>query len=894
MVSTLPCESDAGVVAHSKASLAAIYDEVDWGALFSQELEKSSGSHVAPAEGSERRRLTSSQSAESTLHTPHNGERSRPSGIVVSEQSRLSMSRRSRSVSWVAGEQQEVRFFRKEDVVPPPSAGPPPSKTEKWEPRPDEIASSGSDSSDSSDESDQMSSHLDGEVRSSLASVLTQQSIFDLCTPKAKSPTQKSSLRHGSAFGLDASTQDNDPQTAPPAGERNSPARNGTVPAVSAGSSPARGSSDIADRERSSRPQDSAIVSDTSSRTVDGNPLSPSADAIETRPPLRGDERDIAPTGSQRKRSSGVDRLLEKSTDRGGMRDSGLSGNEDTSAILPLESDIDLFAQRLQRLEERVAAETGVLDSISSTLAENTATLTESAQESRSEIGSWLGKTTGAAHNPARGSLVLSDDGVIQARPQPMGDIGKSHSLEKNFIGGGKDKRKANDVPKIQLHRHRVDSDGSSNASNGNGRRFSDVAKSNRDAAEESALPLGSSKSQNYDAGHTCIGTPGRALERMESEAGDSGSQSVTTPRSVPWADSKVSGSQSVKPSGSSPWRPSRTGATGVSGSARVPHAVPNGLGNDSASKLAGKPVEQWDETDVASWVASLSAIPDGIAEVVHAHAITGPVLLSLSSDDLAGLNIKKFGHRRLLVLAANELRRAVEGIFSPSGSASQASSNGNLPVQSSPTPNIHMQANSTQLPTKSSQSVQTTKPAPKTTKSPSRYDRAPQLVQANSLSMNRTRSAHVLPPNSLGGLGSACMTGADRARMPAKRFQGAGGHRENSGQRSPAMPGSSSPSAPRRATDAKQWLSPTSSPRHPGSTVPQPLGRVVQVPTMSQPPHSPGRSVSPFMGRPGKSTTTISTLALRREVSSPVRFQCVGPTTSVVQRLTSRPGILT
>jgi len=891
MVSTLPSDSEAKVVAHSKASLAAIYDEVDWGALFSQGLEKASGTHVAPVEGRERRRLTSSQSAESTLHTPHNGERSRPSGIVVSEQSRLSMSRRSRSVSWVAGEQQEVRFFRKEDVLPPPSGGPPPSKTEKWEPRPDDIASSDSESSDASDEADLGSSHLDGEVRSSLASVLSTQSIFDLCSPKTKSPTQKSSLRQGSAFGHDSSTQDTDPQTVAPAGERNSPARSSTTPAASTGSSPARGSSDIADRERSSLPQDPATVSDTSGRTADGNPLSPNADAIETRSFLRGDKRDIAPNGSQRKRSSGVERLLEKSTDHDRMRESG------TSAILPLESDFDLIAQRVQRLEELFAAETGVLHSISSTLAENTATLTESAQESGSEIDSSLEKTTVAAHHQARGSLVHSDDGVapvIQARPQPMADMVMSQSLETNFIvERGKDKKKANDVPKIQLHRHRVDSDERSKVSNGHGRRFSDVAKSNRDAAEESALPLGSSKSQNHAAGHACSGMPDRASARLESEAGDSGSQYVATPRSVPWADSNVSGSRSVKPPGSSPCRPSKTGATGVSGSARVPHAAPNGLGNDSASKLAGKPVEQWDETDVASWVASLSALPDGIAEVVHAHAITGPVLLSLSSEDLAGLNIKKFGHRRLLVLAANELRKAVDGTLPPSRSASYASSNGNLPVQSSPTPNIHMQANSKQLPTQSSQSVQTTKPGPKTTKSPSRYDRPAQLVQANSLSLNRTRSAHVLQPNSLGVLGSACMNGADRACMPARRFQGAGGHPENSGQRSPAMPRASSPSALRRTADAKRGLSPTSSPRHPRSAVPPPLGRVVQVPTMSQQPHS-GRSVSPFIGGPGKSTTTVSTLPFRREVSSPVRLHCVGPTTSLVQCLTSRPGILT
>jgi len=334
-------------------------------------------------------------------------------------------------------------------------------------------------------------------------------------------------------------------------------------------------------------------------------------------------------------RSSGADEgrgsgPSDKSTDRSGEMRQEIA---DTSAILPLAV---VFDKKLQRLEERVEADTGVLASISTTLAENTATRTEPAQESGSETDSWIGKMMGAASDPTRGSLVLSDDGVahvVQAKPQPMADMVMvmSQSLERNLLGErGEDRNKASEVPKIQLHRHGVDSEESSNASNGHGRRFSDVAKSIRDAAEESALPLGSSKSQNSDAGHTSSGTPDLTLARWEPEAADSGSQSVTTPRSVPWADSKVPGSQSVKPPGSSPWGLWRTGATGVSGSARVPYGAPKGLGNDSASKLAAKPVDQWDETDVASWVASLSAIPDGIAEVVHAHAITGPVALAV------------------------------------------------------------------------------------------------------------------------------------------------------------------------------------------------------------------------------------------------------------------------
>jgi len=76
-----------------------------------------------------------------------------------------------------------------------------------------------------------------------------------------------------------------------------------------------------------------------------------------------------------------------------------------------------------------------------------------------------------------------------------------------------------------------------------------------------------------------------------------------------------------------------------------------------SPYKLLEKPVEHWDEADVATWLAFLSRTPDDIAELVFEHAISGPVLLSLSDEDLAGLDIVKFGHRRLLVLAARELR---------------------------------------------------------------------------------------------------------------------------------------------------------------------------------------------------------------------------------------------
>lgn len=80
----------------------------------------------------------------------------------------------------------------------------------------------------------------------------------------------------------------------------------------------------------------------------------------------------------------------------------------------------------------------------------------------------------------------------------------------------------------------------------------------------------------------------------------------------------------------------------------------------ESPIPFLARPVQQWDESDVAQWLARLSAVPPDIVDVVHRHAISGPVLLSLSDQDLAELGIEKFGHRRLLALAAQELRAAV------------------------------------------------------------------------------------------------------------------------------------------------------------------------------------------------------------------------------------------
>ncbi|CAE7532254.1 unnamed protein product [Symbiodinium sp. CCMP2592] len=74
-----------------------------------------------------------------------------------------------------------------------------------------------------------------------------------------------------------------------------------------------------------------------------------------------------------------------------------------------------------------------------------------------------------------------------------------------------------------------------------------------------------------------------------------------------------------------------------------------------------GKPVRDWTEDDVAQWLMKLSTVPADILDVVHLHAISGAVLLSMTEEDLEGLRIEKFGHRRLLLLAAQELRRTVQ-----------------------------------------------------------------------------------------------------------------------------------------------------------------------------------------------------------------------------------------
>ncbi|CAE7247284.1 mfsd2ab, partial [Symbiodinium natans] len=70
-------------------------------------------------------------------------------------------------------------------------------------------------------------------------------------------------------------------------------------------------------------------------------------------------------------------------------------------------------------------------------------------------------------------------------------------------------------------------------------------------------------------------------------------------------------------------------------------------------------------QEDVAQWLTKLSTVPADILDVATAaedswtrHFV---VAHYNKMTDLEGLHIDKFGHRRLLLLAAQELRRAVQ-----------------------------------------------------------------------------------------------------------------------------------------------------------------------------------------------------------------------------------------
>ena len=78
-------------------------------------------------------------------------------------------------------------------------------------------------------------------------------------------------------------------------------------------------------------------------------------------------------------------------------------------------------------------------------------------------------------------------------------------------------------------------------------------------------------------------------------------------------------------------------------------------------SKLAAspsRPVQEWQETEVCQWLTEVFLAPKELVQMVEEQAISGKVLLSLSERDFQELPVPKFGHRRLLMLAAHELRK--------------------------------------------------------------------------------------------------------------------------------------------------------------------------------------------------------------------------------------------
>mmetsp|Transcript_11685 Transcript_11685/g.31448 ORF Transcript_11685/g.31448 Transcript_11685/m.31448 type:complete len:646 (+) Transcript_11685:153-2090(+) len=82
---------------------------------------------------------------------------------------------------------------------------------------------------------------------------------------------------------------------------------------------------------------------------------------------------------------------------------------------------------------------------------------------------------------------------------------------------------------------------------------------------------------------------------------------------------------------------------------------------SSQSSALMDRPVQQWSVNDVVNFMSSFCAIPPDLVDILWAQAISGPVLLSLSEADLEELRIEKFGHRRLLMLGAQELRCTAE-----------------------------------------------------------------------------------------------------------------------------------------------------------------------------------------------------------------------------------------
>eukprot|EP00931_Biecheleriopsis_adriatica_P114941 TRINITY_DN90805_c0_g1_i1.p1 TRINITY_DN90805_c0_g1~~TRINITY_DN90805_c0_g1_i1.p1 ORF type:complete len:993 (+),score=145.30 TRINITY_DN90805_c0_g1_i1:33-3011(+) len=92
----------------------------------------------------------------------------------------------------------------------------------------------------------------------------------------------------------------------------------------------------------------------------------------------------------------------------------------------------------------------------------------------------------------------------------------------------------------------------------------------------------------------------------------------------------------------------------------------PTALVQSEIPKSPSKPVEEWHESDVIAWLIHSSSAPADIAKVVYDNAITGQVLVSLQERDADKLEVSKFGHRRLLLLAAEEIRSSLQNLKQP------------------------------------------------------------------------------------------------------------------------------------------------------------------------------------------------------------------------------------
>lgn len=91
-----------------------------------------------------------------------------------------------------------------------------------------------------------------------------------------------------------------------------------------------------------------------------------------------------------------------------------------------------------------------------------------------------------------------------------------------------------------------------------------------------------------------------------------------------------------------------------------------------TACKVQGpgqRPVQEWQEAEVCQWLSEVFLAPQELVQMVEQQAITGKVLLSLTESDLAELSVPKFGHRRLLMLAAHELRHLAGATVNPAPS---------------------------------------------------------------------------------------------------------------------------------------------------------------------------------------------------------------------------------